>query len=221
MEMGEVFQTQPQINKVLLSQYGIQYVGMKPERKKRQSREKEKKNREKERVCLRSTKNKIGRQKERVVIIKSQVTLPPTASQLACNYSDSEAVSQRNPCSKTQHPGNKCVPSACMLCISVLHHRYFCPSGSFESSFFSAAHIQTLLRCQFIYLFASKMPAMKRHLQPFKPLNVISQLDFILFRYKFKSIRLLPKLTASDLILNEPGRNRDRQTDHFFSSTAR
>ena len=53
------------------------------------------------------------------------------------------------------------------------------------------------------------MPAMK----PFKPLNVISQLDFILFRYEFKSIRSLPKLTASHLILNEPGRDRDRQTD--------
>lgn len=61
MEMGEVCQTQQRINKVLLSQYGIQYVGMKPERKKRQSREKEKKNREEERVCLRSTRTKIGR----------------------------------------------------------------------------------------------------------------------------------------------------------------
>lgn len=66
------------------------------------------------------------------------------------------------------------------------------------------------------------MPAMKLHLQPFKRLNVTSQLDFILFRYKFKSIHLLPKLTAGDLILNEPGTDTDRRTDRllfFFHSS--
>lgn len=41
-----------------------------------------------------------NRGNEAMVIIKSQVILPLTASQLACNYSDSEAISQRNSCSK-------------------------------------------------------------------------------------------------------------------------
>lgn len=62
------------------------------------------------------------------------------------------------------------------------------------------------------------MPAVKLHLEPFKVLNVISQLDFILFRYKLRSIRRFPKLTASDLILTEAGKDTetDRRTDLFF-----
>lgn len=70
----------------------------------------------------------------------------------------------------------------------------------------------------YIYLPANASCETSSH--PFKSVNVISQLDFILLRYKFKSIRFLAKLTASDLILNEPGRERetDLQTDRpvFF-----
>lgn len=64
------------------------------------------------------------------------------------------------------------------------------------------------------------MPAVNLHLEPFKVLNVISQLGFILFRYKLRSIRWFPKLTASDLILTEAGKDTetDRRTDLFFFS---
>lgn len=76
--------------------------------------------------------------------IKSQVILPLTASQLACNYSDSEAISQRNSCSKSQHPGSESIPSACILCVSVVRHRYL-PTGHVKKLFFSAPHIFKLL----------------------------------------------------------------------------
>lgn len=40
------------------------------------------------------------KEEKREFAIKSQVTFPLTASQLACNYSYSEAESQRSSCSK-------------------------------------------------------------------------------------------------------------------------
>lgn len=61
---------------------------------------------------------------ERAVTINSQVTHRLTASQLAWNYSDSEAISQRSSCSKTQQTDIKSFPSACSLCISVLQYRF-------------------------------------------------------------------------------------------------
>lgn len=50
---------------------------------------------------------------------------------------------------------------------------------------FKAAHIFKLFSDASLFIYFSKMPSVKPHLQPFKALNVIFQLDFILFRYEF------------------------------------
>lgn len=81
-----------------------------------------------------------NRGNETVVIIKSQVILPLTASQLARNYSDSEAISQRNSRSKAA----KALLQQAFFVLSVTDS---CPQALLKSRvvFFPALHIFKLL----------------------------------------------------------------------------
>lgn len=61
-------------------------------------------------TCQKKIGSRKAEEKTKSGYHKKKVTRSLTASQLACNYSDSDAVSQKSSHSKTQHPGNNNIP---------------------------------------------------------------------------------------------------------------